>query len=384
MAVYDSAIAVIGAGHGGLTLAAHLGVHGHRVHLFNRTASTLLPVRRNGGIELHHEDGSVTFGPIAMVSTRMAKVLRGTRLVLVVVPASAHRDIARQCAQHLDNDHVVILNPGRTGGALEFRRTLSEMESRAHCIVGETATFLFASRCIGAASVRIYGVKKVVPVAALPALDTPKLMAALPPALESFIPAPSVLYTSMENLGAIFHPVLTLLNVGRIESGQGGFQFYVEGLTPGIVRVLAAADAERVAIGRALGVATSSACEWLSDSYSRDVPTLREAIVANPSYQGIPAPSSMDHRYLHEEVPMSLVPLSQLATLAGVATPIIDSLIDLACVIHSVDYRSAGRTLTSLNLSEMSIPELHHFVATGERLPHVRAHGIRWGLEEAV
>ena len=46
-----------------------------------------------------------------------------------------------------------------------------------------------------------------------------------------------MLHTGLNNMGAIFHPALTLLNAGRIESTGGEFQFYIDGVTPSVETV---------------------------------------------------------------------------------------------------------------------------------------------------
>ena len=57
---------VIGAGHGGKAMAAHLALMGFNVTLYNRTASTILPsIKKRGGIELESaEDGPHGFGKL--------------------------------------------------------------------------------------------------------------------------------------------------------------------------------------------------------------------------------------------------------------------------------------------------------------------------------
>ena len=57
-----------------------------------------------------------------------------------------------------------------------------------------------------------------VPVAALPAIRTPLVLETLHTAYPPFINGLSALYTGLNNMGAICHPALTLLNAGRIES----------------------------------------------------------------------------------------------------------------------------------------------------------------------
>ncbi|MDH7570754.1 MAG: NAD(P)-binding domain-containing protein, partial [Armatimonadota bacterium] len=45
-------ICVIGAGHGGSAMAAHLALLGFSVRLFNRSEARLRPIQALGGIEL--------------------------------------------------------------------------------------------------------------------------------------------------------------------------------------------------------------------------------------------------------------------------------------------------------------------------------------------
>ena len=60
--------------------------------------------------------------------------------------------------------------------------------------------------------------------------------------------AGNVLQTGLNNMGAIFHPALTILNTGWIESTHGDYQFYIDGATPSVAKVLSALDRERVTV----------------------------------------------------------------------------------------------------------------------------------------
>jgi opine dehydrogenase len=284
---------------------------------------------------------------------------------MVAVPSSAHRDIALHCARHLRDGQVVVLNPGRTFGAIEFARTLRAGGCRADVVVAEAQTFLFASRSNGPAEVRIYRTKNAIPLAALPACRTPQALAAVTPAFPQFVPAPNVLTTSLDNMGAIFHPALTVLNAGRIEGTRGDFQFYVEGLTPAVARVLEAVDRERVTVAAALGIRAQSAQEWLDTAYNATGPTLYDAMQNNAGYHGIKAPATLAHRYIFEDVPMSLVPIASAGEQFGVRTPAIETVVRLASLIHGTDYRSKGRTMAKLGLANMTVDEIQEFVDSG-------------------
>ncbi|MBZ0290922.1 MAG: NAD/NADP octopine/nopaline dehydrogenase family protein, partial [Anaerolineae bacterium] len=169
----------------------------------------------------------------------------------------------------------------------------------------------------------------------------------------------------LDNMGAVFHPALTLLNAGWIEYSQGEFQFYIDGVTPSIARMLERVDRERVTVAMAMGVRTQSATEWLIRAYSAHGETLHEAIHANPGYQGITAPRTIRHRYVFEDVPYSLVPIAALGKRFGVDVRGIETLIDLACIMHGTDYRHRGRDLARMGLDGLSIEEITHMVEAG-------------------
>src|SRR5262249_39358125 len=65
--------------------------------------------------------------------------------------------------------------------------------------------------------------------------------------------ASSVLETGLSNLNAIFHPEGMIMNAGWIQHTDGNFLFYREGFTDAVGRVTTAADAERMAVAKALG-----------------------------------------------------------------------------------------------------------------------------------
>ena len=88
---------------------------------------------------------------------------------------------------------------------------------------------------------------------------------------------------------------------------------------------------------------------------------------ANSGYAGIKAPPILDHRYIFEEIPCSLIPITELGHQYGVDTPTMQTMIHLANIIHGKDYWREGRTLDRLGVRGMSVQELHQYVATGER-----------------
>jgi opine dehydrogenase len=358
-------ITVIGAGHGGKSMAADLAARGYAVRLYNRSYENIEAIAMRRGIEVTLEDGRREFGTLRCTTSDMAQALAGVRLIMVVLPASAHRDIALACAPHLQDGQIIVLNPGRTGGALEFRQVLQEAGCTADVVIAEAETFLFASRSDGPAEAHIFRRKNTLPLAALPSTRTEEVLDILQEVYPQFIAAPNVLYTSLNNMGAVFHPALTLLNAGWIEATGGDFEFYIDGVTPSTARILERLDRERVTVATAMGVRAQTAQEWLARAYSAHGETLCDAIHANPGYKGITAPRTLRHRYIFEDVPYSLVPIAELGRRFGVDVLGIEAMIQLACVLHGTDYRHRGRTLSRMGLEGLSVTEITRLVETG-------------------
>jgi opine dehydrogenase len=162
-----------------------------------------------------------------------------------------------------------------------------------------------------------------------------------------------------------------IMNAGWIEHSQGDFLFYREGYTDAVGRVTAVVDAERMGVAQALGVPAMPFIEvfyqaGLTTKAARDSGDIARACRESEPNKTIKSPSSLDHRYVHEDVGYGLVPMAALGRLAGVATPTIDALIQLAGLAVGVDYRRDGLTLERLGLAGKSPSELLKFVEQGD------------------
>ncbi|MFQ6132661.1 MAG: NAD/NADP octopine/nopaline dehydrogenase family protein [Armatimonadota bacterium] len=346
---------VIGAGHGGLAMAGHLGFMGFDVHLHNRSEERIAPVKARGGVQLEGE--VVGFGSTALATTNAEEAVTGCDVIMVVVPATAHRDVAKACAPHLSDGQIVVLNPGRTLGAIEFHQVLRSQGCKADVIVAEAQTLIYASRATGPGEARIFRIKNAIPVASVRAQLIPKVLEKLRIAFPQFVPGDNVLKTGLNNIGAVFHPAQMLLNAGWVESADD-FEFYNQAASKSVSRVLQQLDRERVAVAAALGVRAMTAREWLYFAYGATGSDLPEAMAENPGYNGIRAPRRMNHRYITEDVPTSLVPIASLGHKFGRPTPIMDCIIGLASVMREEDYWATGRTVERLGLQDMSLREL--------------------------
>jgi len=355
--------AVLGAGHGGLAMAGHLAIMGFHTRLWNRTRERVDNVIDRGGIDVEGEIEG--FGELELATDDVKAAIDGANIIMVVVPSSGHRYVAQMIAPHVRPDQIVVLHPGRTFGALEFTQVMKEAGTKRLPTVSEAQTFIYVSRHAEFARARILQIKNSVPVAAIPAHKTPDVLHDLRKAFPEFVAASNVLETSLDNIGAIFHPSLTILNAARIESTHGDFEYYLEGISPSTAKVLEAADSERVALGTSLGVHLHTAREWLYLAYGSPGRTLYDAIQATPGYKGVRAPATLTHRYILEDVPMSLVPMVAAGMQLGVKTPTLSALIHMASCIHGIDFWAEGRTMKRVGLAGKSVEQIRMLALRG-------------------
>jgi len=359
--------AVLGAGNGGTAMAGHLSLLGCDVSLYNRSREKIQAIQGCGGIDIITDNDSCPsgFAPLKTVTGDMEEAIKDRRILMVVVPAFGHKDIAVRMAPFLTDGQIVVLNPGRTGGALEVLNAIRTEGCTADVIICEAQTLLYACRSMNPAQTKIFGIKNSVPIAAIPAHRTPEVVNLLRLALPQFAPGDNVIKTSLDNIGAIFHPAVTVLNAARIECTQGNFDYYTEGITPAVALILEKLDQERVNVAEALGFRAMSAREWLYIAYNAAGRSLFEAIRNNRGYDGIKAPKSVYHRYITEDVPMSLVPIASLGQFSNIPTPTIDAIIHLASVLHQTDYLAAGRSVESMGLKGMTLKQVHQYILDG-------------------
>lgn len=352
----DSKFAVLGAGAGGQAMAAILAHRGCYVTLYDINPVRIEELQRLKTLE---SSGKITCtGTPNLITTDIAAAVKDVDAIMVCTTTDGHRDVACRLAPLLRDGQIILLNPGHVGGAMEVTNILrNEYKCKAKLIIAEAADLMYACRLPENGHPYHSGVKNVTEVAALPASDTAELLERLLPSFPNLKAAHSVLETGFEGGGAMLHPVPTLMNLVRTEAGQP-YDYYMEGITPGVAKLVSRCDAERVAVCRALGLNARSLVHTLQEIYGLTQEDLYELLQNNKAYVGVKSPMSLDHRFLVEDTLCGLVPLASIGRQLGVETPIMDAYIDIASIVTGRDFRADGRTAEHLGLTGKTAAEI--------------------------
>ncbi len=342
-------ITIIGAGNGGRAFASYLAQKGLDVNLVFRTPHKIKKIWFYNKIEsestVDHLNGTFE---LKNVTPLINKVVPYSDIILLVVPAFAHASVIKKISFYLQEGQIILLNPGRTWGAIEAQTLIQKLRPDIRVFVGETQTLLFTCRKIKDTGVNISKIKNRVHYCFYPENDNfivEDVIETIFPELESY---PNIFYTSLNNIGAMIHPAATMLNSGSI-SRCSPFKFYNDGITKHIAQTIASVDRERLKIMDRLDVPSLSLLDWIEQVYGVKEDNLYDAFHAVPSYENIGSPQSLNKRYLTEDVPTGLVPMASLADYLDIKVPTMKSLIQLASLSLGKNFWKTGRSLHNID-----------------------------------
>lgn len=353
-------IAVLGGGAGGAAATAELTRAGHSVSYWARSQPTLQPFLDRGAIGYTGVLGEGDAQPRIMTSD-LATAIKDVDAAVVTLPTFSHASMAVGLAKAgWPSDKLVILNPGHTGGALEFATAFEETGHKAPPVV-EFSTLTYVARKLSEDTVTITGRANQVRAAVLGGNEEHLNVATM--LFPGASPVSNVLASDLCNVNMVLHTPGAVLSVAWVERTSGNFTFYVDAMTDGVARVMKSLDEERLAVAKAFGhelpnlIAEMKAIGTVEANVT-DLDDYRAAVAGGIANAKIMAPDSLAHRYYREDFGHGLLPFRELAAIAGVAVPTADALYHLASTAVGADYREGGRTAEAMGIAGLSREEL--------------------------
>ncbi|WP_019937790.1 NAD/NADP octopine/nopaline dehydrogenase family protein [Bordetella sp. FB-8] len=347
------AVGIIGAGAVACGTAALLAQSGHRVRLWspsgNGTAALAQgrPLKAQGAIE----------GEFAVQAASSAADLAAhARVIILALPAYAHRKMMDAVAPHLTRDHVVVISSHASLGALYLSLLLAERGVRLPIVAwGTTAV---SGRLASPCSVKVNTVRSKIDLCTLPASDKERGLAACRELFgERFVERDGLLAIALSNLNPQNHMGIALCNMTRMELGETWDQG--RHVTPNVGRLLEALDTERLAIAQALGLQVRTIFEHFHLSFHVPLGSVSDMNQEMSRLgRGGTGPASADSRYVTEDVPYGLVATARLGALTQRPAPLHEAGVAVFSAMYGRDFSDENALLRALDLDALSLAEL--------------------------
>lgn len=350
-------IGIIGAGNSAHALAAYLSSLGHSITLYARNSKKIEHLKNSQKIE---STGKLN-GCFALksVTTDIEELVKSSEIIFIATLTTAYEEISTLMAPYLEAHHIIVPFSSKLCGCLEVETSLQKAGAPSIPVIETDA--IFDCRVQPNGSVWIRGMKGW-NLYSCPTCSATKRHGDL---LTSFFPglqaAKNLLHRGLTDFGAVAHAVISVANISRIDR-QEEFAFYYDGLSSRTVVLLEQMEQEFHSISKSYDAEILPMKDILNRYYGCDTADLLTAMTTVPNYRHSVGPTTLNHRFLREDVACTLVPLQELAELASIPTPMIDTVINLTSLLGGSDLKKEGRSLSKLGLAGKTKDEIREWL----------------------
>ncbi|WP_353095823.1 NAD/NADP octopine/nopaline dehydrogenase family protein [Tissierella praeacuta] len=337
-------IAILGAGNGGCAVAADLSLRGHEVTLI-KTSNAMhnenfeYLVENNGKIRIF-EKNETKETYIQKVTTDLSQ-LANAEIVIIYIQTNYHEALVKRMVPYIKDEQIIVFNPGYLSTAY----MLKYCNNKNITIVEAQSSFIDC-RIVEPGFIKV-GFRNVRnPLGVYPVKYTDRAREKLDQMGFPLTYLSSVVEAALHNPNLIVHTVGAVMSIPRIEKTKGDYIMYHEVFTPSVWNVLEKLDSEKMDVLEALGfekLPYVEACKFRNSL--DDTQNAKEVFFW---YAAMPTrakgPTTVDSRYITEDVPQGIVMLEALGKQLNIETPICTALIEIASAALERDLRKEGRT----------------------------------------
>lgn len=374
-------VTIIGAGHGGQTIAGVYASLNYPTTLYNHKSSAkriekILQKENKLTIEVlphcnTHNVVSAGIFQLENATYNISDALKDAPLIHISTSDLQYTKIAQTIAPHLCESSTIFLYSCGLGSALEMKNTLKKNGCKMKNItIAEISALPYSTRVKnkGADSddgeVEVNLVKKNITLSTLPFLETNKSCLQV----HDFFPftsAKNPLEPALENLGHVFHLPVMFYNIEKW-TGKKHWGFYADGYSnKKSKKMVLLLEKERQLIASTIGFHTQTANEFLFNSYGVNTPEnkLGEALQKfgyhgrlGPHSDSIEKAISIENglRQITEEYYCKLHPLLELSRSLKIPTPAMEEVYEFGKEI-GLEPNKYARSLFDQGLSKNNL-----------------------------
>lgn len=339
-------VAILGAGGVALASAANLAANGHSPVVWSPSGAGTAaladaPLTASGVVE-----AAVRVD----VAAEIGDALAGADAVLLALPANGHRAVIDRALPHLCGQPVIV-SAELSFGAVYLATRLAERGILSPVIAWSTTVLL--GRRTGPAAVTVGGLRSRVDMASVSPDHTADALGLCEALFGPRFHALPLIAAELSNLNPPIHMASALVNFTRIEKAEAWANY--DGITAGAARLITALDAERLALAARCGVAVRTADMHyrLTFGFPEGLSIAAMAAAVHEKRKGPPGPTSLDSRFITEDLPFGIAPLVALGDVLGVPTPLHRSGLALLSTLCGRPFAEENDLLPHLDLREI-------------------------------
>ncbi len=337
-------VAILGAGGIGMATAALLHRSGHEPVVWS-------PSGRISRLDPLVAEGAIAGEFRIEVAASLSDAIADAPAVVVTIPAYGHRAVMNEAIRHLRAGQAAIVSSQYSLGALYLA------ERRPDIPVVAWGTTVVMGRPLGAANVKVLTVRAWLDAAVLPESATEAGLALCRELFgDRFVKRADLLAIQLSNVNPEAHMANALCNLTRMEKNEAWDNY--GGITEAVGRLVEALDLERLAVARAYGVEVRTIHQHMHLSFNLPLGAMGEMAAGVVRMGGSPGPTSLEARWIREDLPFGLVPMVVMGGIAGVPTPLHAAGIRLFSALLGRDIEAENDLLPALALTGIGARDL--------------------------
>ena len=353
-------VSILGAGSIGLAYTALLSHAGHEVAVLSPSGKSTQALSDGQPLQ---STGLVSGAFRPRVAEDCRDAADGADVLIIAIPSTGVRRLIDDLAPCIRPGQVVVISSQSSFSALYLSKRLYEQGTSVPIVAWSTTAA--SGRRTSPAGVNIHTLRNCVDAATLhETRDGAGLSACRTLFGDVFRPLPDLLAIGLSNLNPPIHLAIALANFTRIERGEYWANY--DCITPAVGRMIEALDLERLAVVEAFGLKVRTVHEHYVMTFSDITPGSVSEMAAQVHHRqkGPPGPTSVETRYITEDVPFGLVPVLELGRFAGVELPLHEAGIRVISALMGRDLTQENDILSEL-LDGVTVEALRDMLRDG-------------------
>jgi len=293
------------------------------------------------------------------ITDNLEKVLNND-IIFITSITTAYEDIAKMIVAYKDyfdfKKKIFVLLSSKLGGALVFNKIFLDNSLDSNAVETDA---IFACRKIDPSKIWVRGIKRWnLLISNKDSSGSRKDLWFYKVVKDIFDDidlqiADNFIQRGLTDFGAMAHPVISLINLSNIDSKRE-MLFYVDGLTRNTVVLIEKVYEEFNEVAKSFGTFIIKPRELLYRYYGtlKDRHMFeRELIdVIHYVYKHTKMPSTLNDRFLYEDVLNTLYPLTLIAKDRKISLSLVNCIVNIISTVLNIDLERMGRTLEKMGV----------------------------------